>query len=274
MRVDYRNGENIEALSVNGGLRYQFAPAPPVAAAPAARMYTKARVAAPQQTWTGFYVGGFAGGAWTGDVTATEVAPGPGIRAFFNGIGTQSSYGLGSSAIGGLTLGYNYQTGSVVAGIESEGGYLRLAGSAPFAVNPQTISGTNIGDWYAVLAGRLGFSFGSALIYGKGGAGIVDVTNEVIDGCVNAPPCSAPARTVAAAGGNRLGVTWVAGAGLEYALANRWSVKGEYLALGTDMSDTASGPGLVAGSSSPQTFNWRHDIPVVHTAKIGINHKL
>jgi len=277
-RVDYRNGENIEALSVNGGLRYQFDPPPPVAAAPAARMYTKAPVAAPLPAWTGFYIGGFAGGAWADSVTATELAPGPGVKPFFNGIGTQTSYGLGASPIAGLTFGYNYQTGPVVAGLEAEGGYLRLTGSAPFAANPATVSSTQIGDWYAALTGRLGFAVGPALIYGKGGAAIVDVTDSVIDGC---PQCTGPTmmRSVAAAGGNRLGVTWIAGAGLEYALSNKWSVKGEYLALGTG-SNTASGPGLIQCTvgpnclASPQIFNWLHDIPFVQTAKIGLNYKL
>jgi outer membrane autotransporter protein len=273
-RVDFRKGENIEALSVNGGLRYQFAPAPEVAAKPVSRMFTKAPVAVAKQTWSGFYIGGFAGGAWTGDVTVTELTPGPGTRPFFNGIGTQTSYGLGSSGIAGLTLGYNYQMGSVVAGLEGEGGYLRHAGSAPFAANPETVSSTKIGDWYTLLAGRLGFSVGSALIYAKGGAAFVSVTDSVIDSCVNAPPCSTPARTAAASGGNSLGVTWAAGAGLEYALGTSWSVKGEYLALGTDRSNIASGPGLVAGSPTPQMFNWRHDIPATQTAKIGINYKL
>jgi len=287
-RVDYRNGENIEALSVNGGLRYQFAPAPPpVAAVPVAPMYTKAPVAAALPTWTGFYLGGFAGGAWaSGDVTATEVAPGPGFHSSFNGIGTQSRYGLGSSPIAGLTLGYNYQSGSLVAGLEAEGGYFRLTGSAPFFANPNTVSSTKIGDWYTALTGRLGFSLGPALIYGKGGAAIVDVTEAVISGTDGVPQClpfpvANPCRSVAAAGGNRLGVTWVAGAGIEYALSNKWSVKGEYLALGTDVSNTASGPGLVPcplgtplGACTLQTFNWRHDLPFVQTAKIGINYKL
>ena len=90
-----------------------------------------------------------------------------------------------------------------------------------------------------------------------------------------------PGVSVAAAGGNRLGVTWVAGAGIEYALSNKWSVKGEYLALGNDLSNTASGPGLVQcppgtplGGCTLQTFNWRHDLPIVQTAKIGLNYKL
>ena len=81
---------------------------------------------------------------------------------------------------------------------------------------------------------------------------------------------------MAAAGGNRLGVTWAAGAGLEYAFDRKWSLKGEYLALGTGVSNTASGPGLVQClglcNSIPQTFNWRLDMPIIQTAKIGINY--
>jgi opacity protein-like surface antigen len=286
-RVDYRNGQNIEALSVNGGLRYQFAPAPAVRAAP---MYTETPVAAALPTWTGFYLGGFAGGAWAGDVTATELTPSPGLQSSFNGIGTQSSHNLGSRAIGGLTFGYNYQAGPLVAGLEAEGGYLRLTGSAPFFADPNTVSNTvsstKIGDWYTALTGRVGFAFGPTLIYGKGGLAIVDVTEAVISTAAlpqcDTPPAAPPGcRSVAAAGGNRLGVTWVAGAGIEYALSNKWSVKGEYLALGTDVSNTASGPGLVpcpsgtrVGGCTLQTFNWRHDLPIVQTAKIGLNYKL
>jgi outer membrane autotransporter protein len=272
-RVDYRNGQNIEALSVNGGLRYQFAPVPAAAAPPEARMYTKAPAAAPTPGWAGFYVGGFAGAGWAGDVTATELAPGPGSSTSFNGIGTQSSYRLGSSGIGGFTFGYNYQAGSLVAGLEAEGGYIRLSGSALFFANPDTVSSAKIGDWYAALTGRFGFTLGPALIYGKGGAAIVDVTESVIDG--HFLDCTAtPCRTVAAMGINPIGVTWIAGAGLEYALSNNWSVKGEYLVLGTQASDPTTGPGLVRGSPAPQMFNWEHDIPFVQTAKIGLNYKM
>jgi outer membrane autotransporter protein len=275
-RVDYRDGQNIEALSVTGGLRYQFAPVATPLATPEARMYTKAPAVAPPPGWGGFYVGGFAGGAWAGNVTATELAPGSGQATSFNGIGTQTSYGVGSSGIGGLTFGYNYQAGSLVAGLEAEGGFLHLSGSAPFFANPDTVSSAKIGDWYSALTGRLGYAIGPALIYGKGGAAIVDVTDSVIDGHLDPVECANPAarcRTVAAAGGNPLGATWVAGAGLEYAFNNQWSVKGEYLALGMQ-SDTAAGPGLVTGSPAPQLFNWRHDIPLVETAKIGLNYKM
>jgi Autotransporter beta-domain len=278
-RIDYRNGQNIEGLSVNGGVRYQFAPTPAVVAAPAP-LYTKAAkapVAPPPPTWTGFYAGGFVGGAWAGNVTSTEIAPDPGRTTFFNGIGTQASYGVGSSALAGLDFGYNYQMGLIVTGLEAEGGYLRLSGSAPILNFPQFISSTQMGDWYTALTGRLGVAAGPVLIYGKGGAAIVDVTDSVVGACVGAA-CAPLQRSVTAAGGNRLGVTWAAGAGVEYAFDRRWSLKGEYLALGTGVSNTASGPGLVqcpgACANVPQNFNWRMDIPIIQTAKIGVNYKL
>ena len=275
-RIDYRNGQNIEALSVNGGIRYQFAPGAQVAAAPQvytkAPMYAKAPVATPF-SWTGFYLGGFAGDAWAGRVTATELPPA------FNGTGSQSSFDLGSNFMGGLDFGYNYQSGVVVVGGEAEGGFLRLSGAAPFVTSQQTVAGAKVGDWYAAFTGRLGLAVGSALIYAKGGAAIVDVTDSVIGtlACttpVGPPLCAPGLRSVAAAGRNKLGVTWAAGAGLEYAINKRWSIKGEYLALGTDLSNTASGPGLVSGINAPQRFNWLFNIPTLQTAKLGVNYKL
>lgn len=258
-RLDYRNGENIEGFSVNGGLRYQFAPQTRVAAAP------PPAVAGPS-TWTGFYVGGFLGGAWSNNVTATERAPA------YNGVGTTTSYGLDSSVIGGATIGYNHQMGMLVAGLEAEGGYLRLSGSASFPTSPgqDTVSSSQIGDWYTVLAGRIGLSLGPALIYAKGGAALVSITSSVIDSCQLAP-CAPTA--VNASGGNSVELTWAGGGGLEVALADGWSVKGEYLYLGTDQSYTVSGPGQLAGGSLVRRFNWRHDIPAVHTAKIGFNYR-
>jgi outer membrane autotransporter protein len=272
-RFDYRSGENIEGYSVNGGLRYQFAPGPQVAARGSPPLPTKAPpMASSIDSWGGFYLGGFIGGAWAGNVRATEIAPGPGQFAAYNGLGTTTSYDMGSSVIGGLTLGYNYQVGLIVAGMEAEGGYLSLTGSAPFAASlgQDTVSSTKVGDWYALLAGRLGFAVGPALIYGKGGAAFLSVTSSVLDSCFT-PPCGI--GIVSATGGNAVEVTWAVGGGLEFALSDRWSLKGEYLYLdGT--SYTASGPGFArTAGAPPQRFNWSHDVPAIHTAKLGINYR-
>ena len=265
-RVDYRSGDNIEGFSVNGGLRYQFAPSHPTAVAQAP-MATKAPVVASAQTWAGFYIGGYVGGTWSDNVTVTELGSPAG--GGYNAIGDTWSYGLGSSMIGGLTVGYNHQMGTIVVGAEAEGGYLRLSGSASSPLSVDTVSKTEVGDWYALLAARLGFSVGPALIYAKGGAALLSVKSTLIDSCF-AGGCGG--ATVAASGGNSVGLTWAGGGGLEVALGANWSVKGEYLYLAASDSYIVSGPGF-AGAGFPRIFQWNHDVPGVHTAKLGLNYR-
>ena len=80
--------------------------APVIAADIAARPYTKAPVA-PSWSWTGSYIGGYVGGA-TKAKDAFTSPPVLGTGVIFNG-DIPTSYGLGSSFIGGLTSGYNWQ---------------------------------------------------------------------------------------------------------------------------------------------------------------------
>jgi opacity protein-like surface antigen len=260
-RVDYRSGENIEGLGVNAGLRYQFAPAPrTVAAAPPA-----GAVAAAPHSWTGFYIGAYAGGSWADSATATEVTPPP--TAPYGALGARARYDLGSSVIAGLTVGYNHQMGSIVAGLEAEGGYLRHAGSASFVGFPETISSTKAGDWYTLLAARFGFAAGPALLYGKVGGVLLSITSKVTDSTI-----AGGEDSVFVSGGNSL-VTWAAGGGIEFALNSSWSVKGEYLYLATDESYLVTGPGNQVRVGPADIFSWRHDVPGIHTAKIGVNYK-
>ena len=132
-------------------------------------------------SWTGFYVGGFVGGAWTDSVSspdatnpATVVAGAftfpPGVPAACDGgtpglkAGCIANYNMGSSVVAGGTAGYNWQAGKIVAGVEGEIGYIHLSGGAPLpfvagapcgAPCPVTFN-TTLGDWYGTLAGRLG----------------------------------------------------------------------------------------------------------------------
>jgi outer membrane immunogenic protein len=71
-----------------------------------ARTYTKAPVAPVAFNWSGFYIGGFVGGAFA-DRNATATDPQSAPLAFYNGGNLVNSYGLNSSFIGGGTIGYN-----------------------------------------------------------------------------------------------------------------------------------------------------------------------
>jgi outer membrane immunogenic protein len=240
------------------------------------RMPVKAPVMAPVAAfnWSGFYIGGFVGGAFAdGDVRATELgsvgAPALGYNVGF-GLGVPWTYPLDSSFIGGGTIGWNFQApGSMfVFGLEAEAGYVSLRGFRADPASPglDTVSRTQIGDWYAVLAGRLGLAFDRTLIYVKGGGAFVDVRSQVIDNCTLAPcgPATVNAR------GRADEFTWAAGGGLEFALSYNWSIKAEYLYIDTSSTFNSCGP---VAAAAGQTFCWRHDVPGLHTAKVGINYR-
>ena len=238
-----------------------------VSAASAADMAVKARPMAPPPvlfTWTGFYIGGFVGGAFGESSSSVSdpclVGVACGLVGTYNGV-PPSVFDLSSSVIGGGTIGYNWQAGQFVLGLEAEGGYMRLRGSR--IMNPlgtgDTVASTVIGDGYAVFAGRLGWAVDRTLFYVKGGGvwtrntnGVVDVTGVSINSTTSHDVWG-----------------WAVGAGLEYALTNNWSIKGEYLYLGIDKSFTDVGIVNPGGAVDLVTS---HN-PGVHTAKLGVNYR-
>jgi outer membrane immunogenic protein len=234
-----------------------------------------APVVAPYFNWSGFYIGAFAGGAWSGHATTTERGRVGG--GGYNGpVGHSWNYDLDGSFIGGGTIGFNWQApgSSLVLGIEGEVGYLKLEGSAldpgtrRLPAPPDTRAHAKIGDdWYAVLAGRVGFAWDRALIYAKGGAAFLDVNTSVIDNCFIGPRCG-PATVNAH--GSHSDVTWAIGGGIEWAFAHNWTVKAEYLYLDTNETVRTCGPGGAAGAGS--TFCWDTHVKGTHTAKIGVNY--
>ncbi|RAI37158.1 hypothetical protein CH338_16585, partial [Rhodoplanes elegans] len=126
-----------------------------------ARMPMKAPppVMAPVFSWTGCYIGGYVGGAWSGDTTVSTYSTSNAFGSYGYGYSNDSSF------IGGGTLGCNWQpVGSpFVLGLEGEVGYLSLSGSAFDPTRTAAlpiVSNTKIGDWYGMITGRLGYSFG------------------------------------------------------------------------------------------------------------------
>ena len=218
--------------------------------------------------WSGFYIGGFVGGAFSGARDGTDVAvveTGPFV---YNSL-TPFGYDLDTSIIGGGTIGWNFQApGSpFVFGIEGEGGYMNLRRSVADPLSPalDTVSTTTIGDFYAMITGRLGLAWDRTLIYVKGGGAYVDRSVRVLDTC-NIAPCG-PATVTAR--GNLDEFTWTAGGGIEFALGSNWSVKGEYMYIDTRDTITATGNAAPGGAA----VSWAHALPGVHTAKFGINYR-
>jgi outer membrane immunogenic protein len=246
-------------------------------AASAADLPVKAPPPPPIFNWTGFYIGGFVGGAGADrDAWASEPVSAAGV--FYNGPGSLNmTYGLGSSFIGGGTVGYNWQrVGSpFVLGLEGEAGYLHLRGSrqdvnavANGLALPDSIDSSRIGDAYGVIAGRAGWTANRALFYVKGGVAFVGHSYSFNDSCTVAP-CGPGALLIRR---DDTQVTWAAGAGVEYAFNNNWSIKGEYLYLATQRTYTTSGTITAGVATGTLETNSNRD-PGVHTGKIGINYR-
>ena len=238
-------------------------------------------IVAPVFNWTGCYVGGYVGGAWTNhqgnnDVIVTDTGRVGTTSPYNTPLGHQWGYELDSSVIGGGTAGCNWQPAgwSVVFGLEGEGGYLNLEGTGADPLSPQldTVSSTKIGDWYGMITGRLGFAFDRLLLYGKGGVAFVDVQTSVVDAC-NIGQCGTGLINAGNATDSR--AHWTGGAGVEWAFDMNWSVKAEYMFIdlnNTDSNYRACGI-AAAGPAAGATFCWDHDLGGIHTAKIGINYR-
>lgn len=249
LRGDYRNGDNIDGWSVNGGLRYQFMPEA-VAAAPVGKgpVYkAPPPVVAVAPNWTGFYLGGFVGTAY-------------GKKDINNMTGDQAADATAdvSGFLGGGQIGYNYQFGKWVLGVEADAGVSNAKGSIgcpgnAFGVNFSFFFNcVNETDWIVTAAGRLGYAYERLLIYGKlGGAWAKDQYTIV---------SNLTGGDFETASETRSG--WMVGTGAEFALNGNWSAKGEwnYMDFGT-RSITYSGGDFA-------------DIRQrMFTAKIGLNYR-
>ena len=240
---------------------------------------------APVFTWTGFYVGVNLGYAFGGsnNVAGFGVVLPP---ATANHIGPLAGgNGSGSGILGGLQIGYNWQMGSLVAGLETD---IQAAGIRGNSVPAGAMGLGNNGaaqfvaanansrvDWFGTLRGRLGFTVTPAfLLYATGGLAYGGVKNSVTPVFVNVT------------GGSLLGVTtstnstklgWTVGAGAEYALSPNWSMKLEYLYtdLGSSTSNLTNAGAAVGGyfacctaySGSLSNSNR------FHTVRAGLNYR-
>lgn len=225
LRADYRTGENIESISGNLGLRYQFQP-PRTAAASVKDSGPVA--AAPGFNWTGVYVGASSGAM---KVDQDWVTP------FGGGVNTHDDVGLRGYLAGGQA-GYNLQLGSIVVGVEGDAGRSNSrgghacddAGGAVLGQFDFTCRGRL--ENLASLSARLGFVWGRALLYAKGGVANGEIRVETSNNrLLPVSPSNTPVN-----GETKRQTGWTVGAGMEFALNNNWTAKAEYMHydLGSD----------------------------------------
>jgi len=224
----------------------------------------------PAASWTGCHAGVYAGGVFGGQATTTDEGDAKGAP-WNQPLGNSWSYPLDASPLAGGMLGCDYQTASpVVIGLEAELGYLSVSGSgiAPVSPHGDTRATSRVGNYYGAIAPRVGWSFGQALLYLKGGFAFAGEQASVVDTC-DAPPCGSGAITTA---GDRTGTGWVAGGGAEYALSERWTVRAEYLYVGLDDDFTSCGTST-AGVARGSVFCFSHRAQGLSTLKLGVAYR-
>lgn len=211
-------------LGFFAGISKKFGDAPPVATA-ASYLPEKVRPLIvkdhpPVYDWSGLYIGGNFGGAWSG-LSGTN---------FSDTLGSSFNGATNLQPLGGGQIGVNYQFWNrLVVGAEAMVDWLPGSQLSPItATDPTGTVSANIPNAsehaLATATGRLGYAWDRVLLYAKGGGAWVAGNSPTIT------VGGVPASFAGVSNTNSFGYT--AGFGLEWAFANNWSVRAEYDYIG------------------------------------------
>jgi outer membrane immunogenic protein len=256
-------------------------------AAVAADMPVKAPMApVAVPSWTGFYIGAHIGAAWS-DQDGTSIAgPSPGFGA--PAIGGAGIPGVGilptahdleaTSLLFGAHIGYNWQFGQMVAGLEADVSALNRDSdnlqatittfAAPASLGSSiTLSASN--SWLASARARLGFAWTPTMLaYATGGVAWTRTTYGAFWQSGTFVPGG-----VAATGFSQNETGWVAGAGLETMLAPNWLLRAEYLYYHFDGAAGAMVTTVPTCTPATCFFNLSWSDLDMHTVRAAISYK-
>lgn len=194
--------------------------------------YSEAAPSPASVTWTGFRLGAF--GSYTRDHLEPELS----LAGAFNQIPSTIKSGLESRGsedfdsnggeLGGL-IGFDYQMGKWVIGLEAAGGYLWSRGSSDTGafvlgqgVPPLDIRTSFKTHYLFTVAPRIGYAWGRLLPYVTGGLAVGD-----LDWSQSVQDLADPA-THLGGGTSETNVGWMVGGGVQYALTDHWSARVQY----------------------------------------------
>ena len=175
----------------------------------------------PLYNWSGFYAGinggwGTSHNCWTRTATA-----GAAILPVSEGCHNASG-----GTVGGQ-IGYRWQAGPWVFGLEAQGNWADFSGSNPSLLFGGLATNRTKIDAFGLFTGQVGYAWNNVLAYVKGGAA---VTDNRFDGL------STIGGFVTDTAGSNTKWGGTVGAGIEYAFAPNWSAAVEYdhLFMGSD----------------------------------------
>ena len=194
------------------------------------RVVTPAPMMVPVYNWTGFYAGVSGGWGW-GDGSLSGPPPTGNLD--------------GSGGVFGGTLGYNWQNGAVVFGVETDISWSgievdrRCGGGLRCEIS---------NDWFGTARGRIGYAWDRFMPYLTGGLAYGDVD----------------ARVTGLRGASETQVGYTIGGGMEFALNGPWTAKLEYLYV--DLGDFDCG--TRCGTAGPDKVEFNS-----HIVRAGLNYR-
>jgi outer membrane immunogenic protein len=155
----------------------------------------------PAPVWSGWYIGLHAGGAWQHSDVST-------LTGYGNG-----GYS-GAGFIGGGQIGYNWQKGNLVLGLE--GDISGLSGGANGFATSDGTPGKNISAkirWLSTIRGRMGLAVNDTMAYVTAGVAIGGVKNSLLN------VANGLAKSV-----SKTRVGWAVGGGIEHMWSRNWTI--------------------------------------------------
>ena len=246
----------------------------------------------PVYNWTGWYIGGNVGVGWA-DRDVTFAPNDPAASSFLTRTLPPPMSFNTEGAVGGAQFGYNWQfQPNWLVGFETDFDWSGMKGSSTvFITAIPPIAGLWTTDehikWFGTVRGRLGWlPLPNLLVYGTGGFAYANVERSA-NYTFTAPnfgigfvgpfgfQCGLGAVNPCFAGSSHQTLTgWTAGGGLEYALTQQWSVRGEYLYVSLDnkpLTETASS--FANGSTAPASFNAVFNHTNFNLVRFGLNYQ-
>ena len=218
-------------------------------------------------SWTGFYIGVNGGYGWS-ETTNKFAEPAFGILP--KGINPQGAFGGGQ-------IGYNWQGilhRNLVLGVEAD-----IQGSEIKDFDPGKFVGqggrSNL-HYFGTVRGRLGYAFGSTLLYATGGFAYGGIRNDVYESALLfGPPIQ---QVITPFDKNAMATGYTVGGGWEYKISQAWSLKAEYQFIDLGRNDPIGVP--FGGAVSQNACSSAVFIPTIkcaddayHTVRAGLNYQ-